>query len=258
MSTIKRTKLNQLISQWPRGTVYTQRYLTELGYDTNLMRRYQDSHWVRSIGRGAYALSRDEIDWFGGVYALQKQLDLPVHPGGRTALALAGLSHYIRWHENRIDLFAKVHSHMPSWFINYEWNTKINLYFTSFLTYNLPESYRDFKHRDFIIRISSPERAVLEMLNNVPRKTNFDEAGKISENLISLRPDIMQNLLQQCTSIKVKRLLLYFADYYELPWFSEINPEKISLGSGKRSVVKDGHLDSKYLITVPNNYNHGR
>jgi hypothetical protein len=35
------------------------------------------------------------------------------------------------------------------------------------------------------------------------------------------------------------------------PWLRQINREEISLGSGKRMLVKGGKLDPKYLITVP-------
>jgi len=34
-------------------------------------------------------------------------------------------------------------------------------------------------------------------------------------------------------------------------WFSDLNLDRINLGSGKRSVIKDGQLNNKYNITVP-------
>ncbi|MBT6120737.1 hypothetical protein HOH45_04630 [bacterium] len=36
-----------------------------------------------------------------------------------------------------------------------------------------------------------------------------------------------------------------------MPWFSKLDLEKISLGSGKRQVVEGGRLDKKYQITGP-------
>ncbi len=34
-------------------------------------------------------------------------------------------------------------------------------------------------------------------------------------------------------------------------WFNYLNSEKINLGKGKRSLVKDGVYISKYRITIP-------
>jgi len=35
------------------------------------------------------------------------------------------------------------------------------------------------------------------------------------------------------------------------PWLSHVNLNHVDLGSGKRVIVKDGVLDKKYKITVP-------
>ena len=59
------------------------------------------------------------------------------------------------------------------------------------------------------------------------------------------------NQLESCTSIKVKRLFLFLAEKANHSWVKHINLEKIDLGSGKRSIVKNGAYNSKYKITVP-------
>ena len=82
------------------------------------------------------------------------------------------------------------------------------------------------------ILISSPERAVLELLNNLPDKISFDEANKIMEGLYNLRPDLQRELLEKCTSIKVKRLFLYLAEKADLPWLEDLEPGKRVLPPG--------------------------
>ena len=71
------------------------------------------------------------------------------------------------------------------------------------------------------------------------------------EGLNNLRPDLVQNLLENCSSIKVKRLFLYLAEKASHGWVQHIKLDKIDLGSGKRSIVKNGVYNSKYKITVP-------
>jgi hypothetical protein len=108
-----------------------------------------------------------------------------------------------------------------------------------------------FEQRTFSLQISNPIRAFLECLYLVPKKQEFVECYEIMEGLNNLRPKKVQELLEQCTSIKVKRLFLYMAEKAQHDWFNYINLEKINLGKGKRSLVKDGVYISKYRITIP-------
>jgi hypothetical protein len=251
MSAGKKTKINQLISTWPRGTVMVQPYLTPQGYDSNLMRRYREGNWVRSFGSGAYAMYDDAIDWQGGLYAVQQQLEIPLHVGGRSAIELLGSAHYVRFSESALHLFAPPKTRVPKWFVQAKWGRPLFVKNTTLLPFDMRESFTEIKHRDFSIRISSLERAVLEMLYFVPEQQGFDEAFKIMDNMMNLRPRLLQELLERCTSIKVKRLFLYMAEKNSLPSFEHLKVDRINLGTGKRLVVKGGKLDKKYLITVP-------
>ena len=94
----------------------------------------------------------------------------------------------------------------------------------------------------------------MEMLYLAPKEQSFDEAYEIIDGLTTLRPKLVQRLLEECKSIKVKRLFLFMADSSNHDWVKELNIEKINLGSGKRVVVKNGVLDKKYKITVPRRY----
>ncbi|MFC1569113.1 type IV toxin-antitoxin system AbiEi family antitoxin domain-containing protein [bacterium] len=251
MRTEKKTKINQLINNWPRGTVMTQIYLTGKGYNSNLMRRYRLGQWVRSIGSGAYAIFDDKIDWQGGLYALQQQLNLDVHVGGRSAVELLGGAHYMHFDQGAVHLYAQPKTVLPKWFLQSEWNRQILLQKTNSLPFAMSDSFTTMKHRDFTIRISSLERAILELLVLVPEKQGFDEAVKIMDNMMNLRPRLLQKMLEKCNSIKVKRLFLYMAEKNNMSWIEHIHLNRISLGTGKRRIVKNGVLDKKYLITVP-------
>ena len=49
------------------------------------------------------------------------------------------------------------------------------------------------------------------------------ECYQIMEGLVNLRPVIIEELLEQCKSIKVKRLFLYMADKQKQSWFKYID-----------------------------------
>jgi len=69
--------------------------------------------------------------------------------------------------------------------------------------------------------------------------------------LTNLRPQLVQTLLQHCRSVKVKRLFMGLAEGCNLPWVERIDLSKVNFGKGKRVVVKGGHFDPKYNITLP-------
>jgi hypothetical protein len=71
------------------------------------------------------------------------------------------------------------------------------------------------------------------------------------EGLNTLRPQQVQQLLEECKSLKVKRLFLYLAQKSGHAWFKHLNLKTIELGSGKRSIVENGVYDSTYKITIP-------
>src|SRR3989344_6757782 len=89
MGYLNHNKLNQLLGNWPSGTVAASSWLKERGYSNPLLSKYKMNSWISSIGRDANVRPNGKVDWTGGLYAIQEQLYLPVHAGGKTALQLA-------------------------------------------------------------------------------------------------------------------------------------------------------------------------
>jgi len=58
------------------------------------------------------------------------------------------------------------------------------------------------------------------------------------EMLNGLRPNLLKQLLNECKSIKVKRLFLYMAEKANHSWLEDLDLTNIYLGKGKRSIVK--------------------
>jgi len=250
MSTQRGTKLNQMIANTPRGTVLVAKNLKKQGINLDLIKKYKNSKWIEPIGRGAYKLHNDKIEWTGGVYSLQTQLDLPIHVGGKTALAIKGLSHYISPQEQKIFLYGPPNTKLPTWFKIHDWEVDIQYTMTNLFPSDKKVGMTHIKQGGFSVMASAPERAILEMLYHVPSQISFNKASLITENLISLRVEMAEKLLASCTSIKVKRLFLFFADNHQHEWFNQMNHAKIDIGSGKRTIVKGGSFDKKYMITV--------
>jgi hypothetical protein len=91
----------------------------------------------------------------------------------------------------------------------------------------------------------------MECLYLAPGKFDLVECYQLLEGLTNLRPKHLQEILQQCTSIKVKRLFFYMAKKAGHQWFKYLNLKEINLGKGKRSLVKGGVYNAEFQITIP-------
>ncbi|MCG6146512.1 type IV toxin-antitoxin system AbiEi family antitoxin [Leptospira bandrabouensis] len=257
MNTMKNgTKIRNLFTGWVPGGVYSSRWLREQGYSYSNLQVYRRSGWLQALGSGAYTRSGDDLQWQGGVWGLQTQLNLPIHVGGKTAIEEAGYAQYLNLGKQKVYLIADPDTKLPTWFRKTNWNAQIefsesNLFSQfSYSNQKQDQSLKTVSFGKLDILYSTPERAILEYLDWVPEKHSFQEAHEIMENLTSLRPKLMQGLLERCHSIKAKRLFCAIANKINHPWFLKLEIDKIDLGSGNRQLVSGGEYDSKYKITV--------
>jgi hypothetical protein len=246
-------KLNQLLQDIPKGTIILSSWLMSKGYSYSLQHRYLSSNWLETIGSGAFKRKNEDVTVLGALYALQHQHRKNIHLGGKSALSLLGFAHYIEMSPTSFSFFAQTGYKWPKWFKNnMDWKDH-QLICSNFLPPQLGKMEYDLGN--FKIIISTPARAMLECLELAPNKFDLAEAYLIMEGLTSLKPSDVQKLLESCTSIKVKRLFLFFAEVSKHTWFKYLNIDKINLGSGKRSIVKDGTYNEKYRITIPEKTN---
>ena len=247
-------KLNLLLKSWQRGSVKLSSELVHNGYSKELLQKYVKSNWLESLGYGAYKLSEDNIDWWGAVEALQTQKNSILHPGGKTALELLGYSHYLRQKQTQVNLYSTYNDKLPNWFKKQVWNEIIKFSQTKVFNYLSDSFFTTSEKNNITVKISAPELAIMEMLYLVPNKQSFNEAYEIMEGLTTLRPKLVQKLLEDCSSVKVKRLFLFMAEQSEHTWVNDLNVKKVDLGSGKRAIILNGVLNKKYQITVPKLY----
>ena len=247
-------KINKLIKGWPKGSVMLSSELKNMGYPKDLLQKYLKSGWLESLGYGAFIFAGDKLEWYGAISALQKQKKSNIHPAGKTALIMRGYAHYLGKELQHVYLFGGKADIPPRWFNNNDWRVPINYIETKLFNYYSTEFYSNIIYNNIDLQISSPELASMEMLYLIPKEQSFDEAIKIMEGLTTLRANLVQKLLEECNSIKVKRLFLFMSESLNLPWVRELDLKDLNLGSGKRSIVKEGVLDKKYNITVPQEY----
>ena len=290
MNSSKRHLLNRLPRLLPEGLVADAAWLTRMGYPSSLRGRYVASGWLQPVARGVFRrpLHRPGLDltvplrWQHVVVSLQMVLERPIAVGGRTALELAGLAHYASGGGPReVHLYGDALA--PGWLAKLPIETEFVFHNGRKLFRAEPISsaldslkailagtdetdrtaihgsleWRQFGDGDWPIVLSTPERAVLELLDELPDRETFHQADMLMEGVVSLGPERMGRLLRECRSVKVKRLLLWFAERHGHAWFERLDLDGVDLGSGKRMLVRGGRLDPKYRITVPGDLDAG-
>jgi hypothetical protein len=262
-----RKKLNQLHHLLPEGLPVDSSWLQKQGYSRQLIAKYLHNGWLVSPVLGVYRRDSallDSKDWQTVIVSLQNLLSLPITVGGRTALELQGFAHYLSMTGHReIHLYCP--QSLPGWVSKLPLKQPLLLHSAHLfkLVPDRKENATDWRahfaeHRwgasDWNITCSTPERAVLELLAELPSHETFHQADVLMEGLTSLRPRYLNILLSDCRSIKTKRLFLWFAERHNHAWFKAIDTKTVNLGSGKRMLVPGGKLDTRYLITVPKEF----
>jgi hypothetical protein len=266
-------KLNWLERNFPEGLVTDARWLTEHGYSTSLRSQYVAAGWLEQPTRGVYRRPRGVLTWQQVVISLQGLLDYPLLVGGRTALELQGYAHYLAQTVKEVYLYGPKPA--PKWLhklplgVRFLYRNDRRLFEGEPLAKALTrldgtkdasvgsEAARDhwtvqpWGQWDWPLALSTSERAILELLDELPKHETFHQADMLMQGLANLSPRRMQKLLHCCRSIKVKRLLFFFADRHQHAWLKRLDKGTIDLGKGKRMLVSGGKLDKRYQITVP-------
>jgi hypothetical protein len=249
MNTQNKTYLKRLFKILHPGHVVTANWLESFGISRNLQKYYLKSGWLESLGRGAYKKPGDTIEWHGALNTIQMQTELRVHVGGLSALALQGFSHYFRMRNETLHLFSPLKTKLPKWFADYDWTMDIKHHQSSFLPPDL--GIIELEQQGILIKASAPERAIMECLYLAPKSIDLVECYHIFEGLVNLKPKLLNELLSNCNSVKVRRLFLYMAEKSIHQWFQFLKLEQISLGAGNRMLAEKGVYIQKYLISIP-------
>jgi len=266
------TKLNRLERELPEGLLVDASWLEGRGYSRSLRSQYVAAGWLKQPTRGVYCRPRGTLGWEQVVISLQTLLNQPVSVGGRTALELQGYAHYLSQSPKTVHLYSD--TKLPGWlskiptgidfafhnrarFIkNVDWapaQFSLEGPGTETAEMVLPGGLRITRWGQWKwpLVVSAQERAILELIDELPTRESFHNVDMMMEGLVNISPRRMQLLLEQTKSVKVKRLFFFFADRQGHRWLNRIEKDKIDLGTGKRALVKGGKLDSTYQITVP-------
>ena len=218
--------------------------LTHLGVSATLAAHYAQTGWLVRLAQGVYAFPADELSAHGAVRFLQTRV-VGLHVAGKSALALHGVRHNLASRQQLL-LWGDERFALPTWF-----TTRFPARYVSARMFDWPD--QTFAAKSMAtppgvtagLRVSIPERAVLELLYEVGTHQGLEEARNLFEGLNNPRKAMLGSLLACCTSVKTVRLFLTWAretKVVDVPSLEE--KHALPVGSEKRWMtrLKDGSL----------------
>lgn len=244
------TRIQRILESNPHAGFMFGDWLTRQGLDAKGQYAYMKSGWLSRISKGVYVLTGTTPKLLHAIAAYNNQLSKSCIVGAYTALELRGYSHYLSRGKPQAYLFTGRTNKLPSWMLSFDWDMTVKYMTTSFLGDDLLGVETMTVEGDSLL-VSSPERAFLECLHLPEAASSLLDLYYIMESLTTLRPKLVQALLEACSSQKVKRLFVYMAEKARHPWFKALKLDNVQLGTARLMAVPTGKYISKYNMTIP-------
>jgi len=226
--------LKRLVSH-PAGAPLTSRDLRAAGISPQRAYSYVQRGWLTKIARGVFVRPGAPLDLRASLRALESA-GFRGHVGGKAALEWYGVQHFVRT-KPRVTLYGTRDQRLPAW---------IKASFD--VSYRRQNLFRGRAAQRFALTrfddvpgaplVSEPERAILELLAEVPQRQSVEESKQLMQGLVALRPRLQQQLLRACTSVKTVRLFLAFSRELNLPVLAKLDVARLPTGSKSRWVAK--------------------
>lgn len=208
-------RIKTLQTTLPRGAPLDTAILAGLGISAALAHEYVKAGWLEKLGRGVFMFAGDELHHNKTLAFLEPRIP-GLHVAAKTALAWHGFRHNVAVKETTI-LWGNQRTDLPSWF-----QDRFPARYRSSKLFDdeLPAGTGIAPMREFPNgpRVSSPERALLEMLSEVGVYQELEEARAIMESVRQLRSRQLRLLLSHCRMVKAVRLCVVWSRELDLPW----------------------------------------
>ncbi|SEO05854.1 Transcriptional regulator, AbiEi antitoxin, Type IV TA system [Gemmobacter aquatilis] len=261
MDAVRSQNLKKLIDAVPAGYLVDAAWLVSHGIAYESFRDYVKRGWLERITRGVFRRpipttpTTNSINWKTCILSMQHIMGHDLHVGGTTALGEQGHAHYLRLGKSApVWVYG---DSIPKWLVKLPTDVPINIRPRSLFAdpkLSVTLGNRTDLPWDWGLTMSTPERAILEAMDELPDNESFHTLDMVFESLTNLRPRLLSDLLQACRKIKVKRLFFVFADRHNHPWRKRIDPQAFDLGSGDRALIKGGKIHPHYRIVVPEEF----
>src|ERR1700726_1025853 len=213
-----RGKLLWLEQHFPEGLVVDASWLAGHGFSPSWRSQYVRAGWLEQPARRVYRRPRGSLAWQQVAISLQALLGYPLVVGGRTALELQGYAHYLPHEVKQVHLYGP--KRPPSWLsklrlgVRFAYHNDSKLFRNNLVASQLQslteakkngqKSLNDtlteltWGHWEWPLILSTPERALLELLDELPGRQTFHQVTLLVQGITNLTPPRLQKLLADC------------------------------------------------------------
>lgn len=243
------SKINRLLKFGQKGGLYFSGWLSRQGYSPQLIDRYRSSGWLSALSRGVVYRTGSSLSAFGALASYNQQVEKDLRIAAHSALELWGFNHYVpmgkpilvvgmdKKNSSAMDAVGAFRPGVSAFFF---------VTFSGFSSGDTPLS-----GLETACLHARPEQAFMECLLLAPKRYDYMDLFYIMEQLTTLRPTVVQSLLEATQHYRIRRLFLYMAEKAGHSWFEDLDTARIDLGTHKLQLIKSGVDVSKYKITVP-------
>ena len=242
-------KIKSILQDSNLNGVLTTSWLEKQNVTRTEQSQYVRSGWLVRIVPGIYHLANIKPTLYGALASIDEQEGLNYHIAASSALELQGYTHYLSLGQQQAHIMTPSDKRLPKWMAGYKWDMALHEFSTK--VFDGTTGVTAIEQSDITLCVSSPELAIMECLHLAPEIYNLMDVYYLMESLTTLRASLVTQLLEQCSSIKVKRLFLYMAEKADHPWFKRLDLSNVTLGSGPRSFAKGGVAIADYNIVIP-------
>lgn len=251
MSLEYKSRINQLLIQGVPNGLYFSEWLKKEGYSDQLLNKYRKSAWLTSLSKGVMYRTGSTLSAYAALSCYNTQLNKAFHVAAHSALEIAGFSHYVPMGKPVL-MVAHSKQNIPEWMQSDKFDRTMKLFSTE--TFTKPQiATMNVDGLDLLV--AAPEQAFMECLLLAPNQYNYMDLYYLMEQLTTLRPEVIQHLLETTKSQKIKRIFLYMAEKANHYWYGQLDLSNVEFGISKYQLVEDGAYIAKYKITVPKELN---
>jgi len=270
--------LNFIKEAIPDGLLVDSAWLSDQGYYGSLRQVYVEHGHLERPARRVYRRPGGSLRWEHVVVSLQRLMQVEIFVGGRTALERFG--HLKRIRSDAPKEKPQIHLYGPqspaSWIYTLQLPIEFKFHKSSrifrsdgvargkniiscghdSLVLGDVTEFSDilaspWEEGQWPLVISSPERAILEFLNEVPKYENFKTADSVMKKFTDINVTTMRKMLITSKNVKVNRLFLFFSRRHAHDWMNSIPLTDIEIGRGNRVLMRGGRFDRDHKITIP-------
>ena len=260
----RRSLLGPLLDQVPPGFLVDARWLAANGMGAGAVSNYLDRGWLERLTRGVYRRPlpggtprQGVVPWKTALLSLQWVMKCDVHMGGLSTLDLLEDS-------CRQQPAIHIYGEAPAWLMRLKTSMPFTVHPRRMFgddntgierTLEVDrQSDRKMALWNWAARVSSRERALMEILGNLRSEADFDHVDTTFRRTHPLRSRLMMELLAACRSMTARRLFFVFADRHRHTYLKDMDRSAIDLGRGPRTPVSGGEVHPKYNVHVPKGY----